>query len=181
MKLRVNDEALLKTASALAMICVAGALRIAPHPWNLAPVGAIALFSGAVLHNRWMALAFPLLALFAGDAFIGFHKLMPVVYASFVVSVAIGMLLREKRTVPRVAMAILAGSVQFFIVTNFAVWLAFDTYPRTLTGLAACYAAGIPFFWNTLASDALYSALLFGGFALAEKLLTRTQQAAVRP
>src|SRR5713226_10494914 len=170
MKLRVNDEALLKTASALAMICVAGALRIAPHPWNLAPVGAIALFSGAVLRNRWMALAFPLLALFAGDAFIGFHKLMPVVYASFLVSVAIGMLLRERWTVLRVGGAALLGAAQFFMVTNLAVWAIGNTYPKNGAGLAACFVAAIPFFWNTLAGDLFYTALFFGGFALAEKL-----------
>ncbi len=38
-----------------------------------------------------------------------------------------------------------------------------------LGGLAACYLAGVPLFWNTLAGDASYVALLFGGMALAEK------------
>ena len=42
-------------------------------------------------------------------------------------------------------------------------------YPKTGAGLAACYVAGIPFFWNTLAGDAMYATLLFGGFALAER------------
>jgi hypothetical protein len=38
-----------------------------------------------------------------------------------------------------------------------------------LTGLAECYVVAIPFFRNTLLSDLFYSALLFGGLALAEK------------
>src|SRR5579884_1555960 len=79
-----------KTAVAMAMIAIAAALRAAPHPWNFTPAGAMALFSGATLRNRWMKFALPLAALFAGDVLIGFHKLMPAVYASFVVSVAIG-------------------------------------------------------------------------------------------
>jgi len=36
--------------------------------------------------------------------------------------------------------------------------------------LLSCYVAGIPFFGNTLASDSLYVLILFGGFALAERL-----------
>jgi len=42
-------------------------------------------------------------------------------------------------------------------------------YPKTTAGLLACYVAAIPFFQNTLLGDALYTAALFGGFALAEK------------
>jgi hypothetical protein len=43
------------------------------------------------------------------------------------------------------------------------------SFPRTLQGLLACYLAGIPYFWNTLAGDAFYSAVLFGGLGLAER------------
>ena len=46
-----------------------------------------------------------------------------------------------------------------------------DYYPKTFAGLVACYAAAIPFFQNTLAGDLVFTALLFGGFALAERLL----------
>ncbi len=153
----------------LSMVATAAAIRILPHPWNFTPVGAMALFGGATFSSRRAALLYPLLALFVGDLFIGFHRLMPVVYASFLASVAIGFWLRERRSVPRIGAATLAGTVQFFLVTNFGVWLSGMTYPKTAPGLVACYAAGIPFFWNTLASDALYSALLFVGLVLLER------------
>lgn len=181
MKLRTDESGAVKLALALAMICLAAALRVAPHPWNLTPVGAMALFSGAVVRNRRVAFLFPLAALAAGDALIGFHKLAPVVYASFLVSVGIGMWLREKRSVVRIGAATLAGASQFFVVTNFAVWALLGTYPKTVAGLVACYAAGIPFFWNMLAGDALYAGLLFGGFALAERMLlgVKSEQAAI--
>jgi hypothetical protein len=167
---RKVDSMILRTVMVIAVIVVAAVLRMAPHPWNFTPIGAMALFSGAMLRNRWMKFVLPLAVLFAGDIFLGgFYKLMPVVYASFLVSVLIGTSLVKRRTTRRIAGATLLGSLQFFLVTNCAVWVAMSTYPKTLGGLLACYAAGIPFFWNTFAGDALYATLLFGGFALAER------------
>lgn len=159
-----------RTILALAMIVMAAALRIAPHPWNFTPIGAMALFSGAILKDRRLAFAFPLLALFAGDLFVGLYnyKLMLVVYASFLVSVAIGFWLRNQRTTGRIALGTLAAATQFFLATNFAVWATSLSYEHNLTGLATCYVAGLPFFGNTLTGDALYAGLFFGGFALAE-------------
>ncbi len=165
-----KENLLYRTLLALAMVALVAALRIAPHPWNFAPVGAMALFSGAVIRDRRLALFFPILTLFVGDIFIGLYKLMPIVYASFLVSGAIGFWLRDRRTVGRISLATLLGAIQFFLVTNFAVWAFGLSYPRNTGGLFACYIAGIPFFWNTLAGDAVYALLLFGGFALAERL-----------
>src|SRR5258707_6532597 len=160
-----------RTLLALALIVLAAALRIAPHPWNFTPVGAMALFSGALLKDRRLAFLLPLLTLFLGDIFIGFHKLIPIVYASFLINVAIGFWLRDRRTITRISLATLAGAIQFFLITNFAVWEFLSGYPHTASGLFACYIAGIPFFWNTLVGDTLYAALLFGGFAFAERFL----------
>jgi hypothetical protein len=173
-----KENLLYRTLLALALILLAAALRIAPHPWNFTPVGAMALFSGAVLRDRRLAYFFPLLALFLGDIFIGFHKLIPIVYASFLLNVAIGLWLRDRRTVARISLATLLGAIQFFTVTNFAVWALGSFYPRTFVGLAACYVAGVPFFWNTLAGDAVYAVLLFGGYALAERLFPALRQPA---
>lgn len=158
----------LRTLIVLAMIVLAAVLRITPHPWNLTPVGAMALFSGSVVRDRRLAFLFPLLALFAGDLLLGFHKLIPIVYASFLVNVAIGRFLQDHRTVARIGGATFLAALQFFLVTNFAVWAFLGSYPLTVAGLVACYVKGLPLFWNTLAGDALYAALFFGGFALAE-------------
>ncbi len=175
-----KENLLYRTLLALALILLAAALRIAPHPWNFTPVGAMALFSGAVIRDRRLAFIFPLLVLFLGDIFIGFHKLIPIVYASFLISVAIGLWLRDRRTIARISLATLLGAIQFFLVTNFAVWALGSFYPRTVAGLATCYIAGIPFFWNTLAGDALYAALLFGGYALAERFIPALHTAVQR-
>ena len=178
MKKRMSEKEnlLYRTLLALAIVALAAALRIAPHPWNFTPVGAMALFSGAIIRDRRLAFFFPILTLFVGDIFIGFHRLMPVVYASFLVSVAIGFWLRDRRSPGRITLATILGATQFFLVTNFAVWAFGLSYPRNSAGLLACYVAGIPFFWNTLAGDAVYAALLFGGFAFAERLFPAVRE-----
>ena len=164
-----KENLLYRTLLAIAMILIAAALRVAPHPWNFTPIGAMALFSGAVLRDRRLAFLFPLLILFVGDIFVGFHKLIFVVYASFLVNVAIGLWLRDRRTTARISLATLLGAIQFFLVTNFAVWQFLGSFPRTAAGLLACYLDGVPLFWNTLAGDAFYAVLFFGAFALAER------------
>jgi hypothetical protein len=169
---KLFDETLiLRTVVASLMIILAATLRIAPHPWNFAPIGAMALFSGATLRDRRLTLLLPLAALFAGDLFIGLHKLIPVVYASTLLTVLIGKWLENHRPVARIGAAVFLGALQFFILTNFSVWALLGSYPHNFMGLVACYVAGIPFFWNTLAGDTFYSTILFGGFALAEYLL----------
>ena len=159
-----------RAALVTGVVIAAAALRIAPHPLNFAPIGALALFGGAYFSSKRAAIVVPMLSLLAGDVFIGFHTLLFYVYASFLVSVALGFWLRHKKSAPRIGVATLAGAIQFFLVTNFAVWVtSIGSYPKNWGGLVACYAAGVPFFWNTLAGDAFYVALLFGAMALAEK------------
>ncbi len=159
-----------RAALITAIVLASAALRILPHPINFAPIGALALFGGAYFSSKRAAVVVPLLSLLAGDCFVGFHRLLLYVYASFLVSVLIGFWLRRKKSVPRIGAATLAGAIQFFLVTNFAVWVtSTGSYPKNWGGLAACYIAGVPYFWNTLAGDAFYVALLFGAMALAEK------------
>ena len=153
----------------LAIIFGAAALRLLPHPSNFTPIGALALFAGAYFDDKRWAFIVPLAAMFLSDILIGFHGQMPITYGAFAVIVCMGFLLREKKTALRVTSASLAAATFFFIVSNFGVW-AFDRlYPMTLAGLATCYIAAIPFFQNWLVGTLLYSTVLFGGFALAER------------
>ena len=172
---QANNKALLALIAG-ALILFAAVLRIGPHPWNFTPVGAMAIFAGAMFGKRWVAFLLPLAALLAGDLFVGFYKLMCIVYASFLLSVGIGRWLATSRTMARIGGAVLLGAVQFFVVTNFAMWAVGGYYPRTASGLTACYITGFPLFWNTLAGDAVYATMLFGGYALAEKIFLRTEE-----
>jgi hypothetical protein len=64
----------------------------------------------------------------------------------------------------------LASSVSFFVVSNFAVWACWNMYPKTLSGLMTCYAAGVPFFRRGVAGDLLFTAAMFGLPAVAAML-----------
>jgi hypothetical protein len=171
-----KESLLLRTILTFCMIVLAAALRLAPHPWNFTPVGAIALFSGAMVRNRRRAFLFPLLLMFVTDLVIGFNKLTPLVYTSFLISVLIGRFLKPRLNLLRFGSATFLGALQFFLITNFGVWVFLNGYPRTAAGLEACYLSGIPFFWNTLAGDAVYAGLFFGSVWLAERLVLRLQQ-----
>lgn len=154
----------------------AAAARLLPHPPNFTPVGAMALFGGATFASRKAAFAVPLAALFLSDLVLGLVRYgaavfvsMPFVYGSFMLTVCLGLLVRCRRSPLTIGAAALANSVLFFAVSNFGVWLQGNLYPKTLEGLAACYVAAIPFFRNTLAGDVLFTVVLFGGFALAQR------------
>ncbi|MGQ0431801.1 MAG: DUF6580 family putative transport protein [Microthrixaceae bacterium] len=148
------------------LIAAAAVLWLVPHPPNFAPIGAMALFGGACFADRRVAFLLPLAALFLSDLVLGLHVLVPVVYGSFAVNVLLGRWLRGRRRFVPVALATLAGSLQFFVMTNFAYWLLW--YPHTWTGLVTCYVAALLFFHNTLLGDATFVGVLFGAMALAE-------------
>jgi hypothetical protein len=162
----------LRASLVVAFLLFAAIVRILPHPWNFTPIGAMALFSGAKLGKKWQAFLFPLAGLFLGDLFVGLHRLIPIVYLSFSISVLIGMAFRRKQTPGPLSLATLFGAIQFFLITNFGMWAmgTMSIYPKTLAGLLACYVAGIPYFGNTLLGDSFYAALLLGGFAIVESL-----------
>jgi len=171
----------------ICLLIVSGALlRLAPHPWNFTPIGAIALFGGATLRRSSAAFAIPLIALLISDAVAtlgganSFHQLTPPIYLCFALIAVIG---RRLQTRQRSATAIAAGAVGssflFFIVTNFFVWLFLGTYEPTLGGLALCYARAIPLYGNQLAGDLFYTAILFGGLAWGERRIPALRTPAV--
>ncbi len=151
------------------MVLAAAASRLMPHPPNLTPIAALALFGGATFSDKRIAFLAPLTALFLSDLVMGLYSGLWVVYGSFVLIVCMGFWLRTRRRIAPIAGATLARSALFFMTTNFGVWALDSLYPKTASGLAACYAAGIPFFRNTLVGDMAYAAILFGGLALAER------------
>lgn len=165
-----------------AMVVAAAAARLLPHWDNFTPVGAMALFGGAYFASRRAAFAVPLTALFLSDLVLNssfgweaFRWTLPR-DACFVLIVALGMLLRKRRTPLTVVTTSLAGSCLFFVITNFCVWAEGIIYERTWAGLIECYTAAIPFFAKTLGGDLFYTAILFGGFELAQR-----RWAALRP
>ena len=179
----------------LAILMVAAALtRLLPHPPNFSPIEAIALFGGAYFASRALAVVVPLLAIFVSDMVLGplqggqflayFDRkeyldyfLSPqsfAIYACIALSVVLGFGLRGKVNGTRVLGYSLAGSVLFFVMTNFAVWVTATPLggnPACTSGLLPCYVAAIPFFQWTVLGTLFYTAVLFGGFALLRRKL----------
>jgi hypothetical protein len=161
----------------LSAIVAAAALRLVPHPPNFTPIGAMALFSGAYLGRRWLAFAAPLVAMLLSDLWLGFYSGMWVQYAAVALIVLFAGAALNRLSLLKVVGAALASSFIFFLVTNFGTWALSGMYPPTMSGLAACFVAAIPFFQNTVAGDLFYVALLFGGFALLERAVPALRRA----
>jgi hypothetical protein len=110
----------------------------------------------------------------------GYSRATPLVYASFMINVWIGSRLRGTENPWKIGAAVTAGSLQFFLLTNFAWLTASSMYPHTLAGVIQCYAAAIPFYGRTLASDLLYSGALFGLHAWLSRAVLRSERVAVQ-
>ena len=149
-----------------ALVLLAAVTRLLPHPDNVTVIGGLAIFAGAVFRDWRLALGLPLASLLLSDLAIGLHSHVPVVYASFAVSVLIGRWLATSRTVAGVAGATLLGAIQFFVVTNFACYVEF--YPHTADGLAECYTLALPYFRSSLVGDFVSVGALFGLVWVAE-------------
>lgn len=152
-------------------VLLAAASRLLPHPPNVTPIAAMALFGGAHFSSLAAACVVPLAAMLLSDAVLGFHSTMAFVYVSFLAIVLIGSRLRTRKMVIPVLAATLLSSILFFVVTNFGVWIAGSLYPKTWAGLLGAYLAAVPFLRNTVLGDLSYVAVLFGGFALLERYL----------
>lgn len=144
-------------------------MRFLPHPANVAPMAAMALFGGAYLNKKY-AVILPLVVMLISDLFLGFHKTIPFVYGSFLITSIIGMVLRSRVKPKTVVGASLLSSIIFYIVTNFGVWLTSGMYELTGLGLVRCYVLAIPFFRNTLVGDLFYTVMMFGGYEVLLKL-----------
>jgi hypothetical protein len=143
--------------------------RLLPHPPNVSPVAAMALFGGAYFSDKRVAFLVPFLALLLSDLLIGLHDTMIYVYAGFALTVVIGFWIRKKLNVSRIAFAVIISSLLFFAVTNFGAWFTSGLYPMTMDGLLQAYIAAIPFFQNSLLGNMVFATLLFGGFALLQR------------
>lgn len=160
----------------LAFILVAAVIRILPHAPNFSPVTALALFGGALIARKTLALCLPLLAMILSDLVLGFHSGVPSVYGAFALVAIVGFGLRERRSVGRLALSSLSGTMIFFFVTNFAVWTRGTLYPLTWTGLVECYVAAIPFLRNAALGDALFTFAIFGSWAWLERTVPQIRE-----
>ncbi len=171
------------------IIAVSVIYRISPlRDYGFAPQLAIALFSGYLFSdNKKWAFLLPILSMFLSDAifeilysynisdmkgFYGYGQILN--YSFFLIVTAIGFLIK-KANLQRIATASIAGPTLYFLISNFSVWAGNGGYqhPKTLTGLMACMADGLPFYKNSLVGTLLFSTILFGSYYFVNKKVSQ--------
>jgi hypothetical protein len=172
------------------LLVIAGAFyRVMPNrPMGFAPQFAIALFCGAIVNDKKMAIIFPLLSMVISDA------LYAVLYANGLTTIkgiyggqwfnyllfagitVVGFYVNKSKVL-HITGGSIAAVLAFFLLSNGAVWLAGSPdinnipYPKTMAGLSSCYLAGVPALLNSLYATLLFSGLFFGAYQLFSKTL----------
>ena len=161
---------------------------------GLAPQMAIALFGGAVIKDKKWAFALPLLSLLLSDIIFqvlfsmgissreGFYSGQWAVYFCFLLLTIFGFLMK-KINLRSVLGFSLSGSVLFFLLSNFFVWIGGGGLGRPLTfqGMMLCYGDALAYYrdfglingfaLNFVIGDILWSLGLFGVFALVSRFI----------
>lgn len=166
-----------------AMVILAGLSRLIVHVDNFTPIGAMALFGGAYFSNKWKAYLTPLLSLFLSDMIIqgvvyqgkyGFplYDGWYWVYGTFALIVLFGNWMIKKVSIANVLLASIVAALTHWIITDFWVWYSgcnITMYTMDMNGFILCYVMAIPYMISFLMGTVFYSAILFGGFELAQR------------
>jgi len=120
-----------------------------------------------------LALAIPVLAWWLSDLYLNntayansegftwftYDQLFSIL--ALVAIVGLGAILLKKLNIAKVMIGSVSASLIFFLVSNFGVWMQGLLYPKTLSGLAACYTMAIPFYQATFLSDLVFTGIFF--------------------
>lgn len=155
-------------------------VRLVPHTPGVWPFAASALFAGRMLRLPALSIVVPVVAVLLSNLVLPGDdwKITLAICLAVTLPAFLGIASRRWRGAIPVVVAMLASSLVFFAVTNFAVWAFGTMYPHTGAGLIACYVAGLPFLDKTVLGDLFWCAVLFGGaFALNRAVQSRPAQA----
>ncbi|MBL7761595.1 MAG: hypothetical protein JNK08_12945 [Sediminibacterium sp.] len=174
------------------MILTTALYRVFPNrPIGFAPQMAVALFAGSLLmNNKKYAFLLPLISMLVSDGIYqllymnglteisGFYSGQWVNYLLIVGLTAFGFLIKKNNVLAILGTSVAAPSV-YFVLSNGLVWIAGGGWghPKTLAGLMATYADGLPFYPNSIYSTLFFSTVLFGGYALLKRKEASTHAA----
>ena len=183
----VLSEQNLKELSFFVLLLAIGvAGRWASPAWNFTPLAAVTIFGGFLFRRTLVAILLPVTILAVSDLFLPVHDnlgVMITVHAMMIVPLMLGRWVRGKEGVKQAVCWGVCGLVPattFFLTTNLAVWAFKSAYEPTLAGLAACYAAGIPFFRAMLVGDLFYLGVMLTCLAIARVRLPARQPVRVK-
>ena len=141
----------------IGLILILALSRLMPHPDNFTPIIALAIMSSYFFRNVNISYTIMLFSMLLADFFIGFYSHMLFVYLSLFLIVLIFFKISKKINYKNLFIFSFFGSVIFFLISNFGVWLVGNLYERNINGLIECYFMAIPFFKNTITSTLIFS------------------------
>jgi hypothetical protein len=163
---------------------------------GFAPQIAMAIFGAAVIKDKKLAFVLPLVSMLLSDVFIEilyrngymnyggfwagqtFFDGQVLNYILLAALTLVGFWARNLNWT-RIVGATLAAPVIYFLLSNLLVWIGGAGYarPHTFGGLMLCYEDGLPFLRTSIMYTAMFSAILFGGYFLVQRLVHRRQLA----
>jgi hypothetical protein len=164
---------------AVILILLAAISRVVMYPHNFSPMIGMAIFGGAVIKDKRLAFALPLLSMFVSDVMFEVFNIAPgfwgwgqlVGYGIFGLITAIAFNLK-KISVVNVAGYSIMSSVIFFLLSNLSFFLidnpVYHTYTQDMNGFVMCFVKALPFFRTSVVADLVYSGLLFGIYSLVQ-------------
>ena len=147
----------------ISLILILAFARLIPHPWNFTPVIAVAILSGYFFKNIYLSFSILLISMLIADVFLGFYENMIFVYISLLLIAFVFFKISKKINFKNLFIYSFAGSLIFFVISNFGVWILGSPgvdnlpYDKNLNGLIECYILAIPFFGNTFISTVIFS------------------------
>lgn len=154
----------------LGLIIVGMVSRIVPHYPNFTAMGALAFFGASRIKSIWGSLALVFTTMMITDLVINnliyptgeFVLMYSGSFFTYTGFAAYALLGRKATNMKNGSALLLGGSVAFFLLSNFGVFLsAYSVFPMTWGGLMATYAAAIPFLAPELISTALFSTMAY--------------------
>jgi hypothetical protein len=171
----MNKQSTTALVIAILLIITAALSRVFLYPHNFSPIIGMAIFAGAVIKDRRLAFALPLLAMFLSDVlfelfniapgFWGWGQLAGYGILALITVIAFSM---KKINVFSVAGYSIGASLLFFFLSNSAFFVfdnpIYHIYTQNFSGYIATLVGGLPFLKTGLLADLVYSGVLFGTY-----------------
>ena len=136
---------------------------------NFTATIALVMFTGYLIQNKFLSVLVILVSQVVSDLYLGIYSSMIFVYAAYISIALLSPIIMKKMNTKSVVLSSVISPSIFFIISNFGVWLIGSTYTFNLSGLIACYVAGIPFFDESLTSTVLFALTIFSIMKLIRK------------
>ncbi len=176
----MNKQSTSTLIIAALLVIIAALSRVILYPHNFSPIIGMAIFAGAVINDKRLAFALPLLAMFLSDVlfevfniapgFWGWGQLVGYGILALITVIAFSM---KKINVFSVAGYSIGSSLLFFFLSNSAFFVfdnpIYHTYTQDFTGYIATLAGGLPFLKTGIVADLVYSTVLFGTYFLVQR------------